>query len=592
MIIREEDLFVLESEEEGKIISKSTLLIPFSNLNLTAYVSNEEKLSPIEDAVLRLYGIDVEKFNINRASNLLAVPTDDIQNSYLNLLQKEYIDYLTKGLTDDGRKYIFNRKINNRVKKDFNLVVNKITGELSYQEEASYIRFKDKQKSYFNSIYEDEQFYDVDLSLEKIRPIWKYRKNMGDNRYKGELLEVLTAEEKGTVYRKFNIYYFLNKQNNVEIRAYYRTERNRILEQFILEKESANSLITSNKYDYFFETNVLVNKKNYSESYDEINSNNKTFKSYTFLSDVKEKVDIFFPLTQFLMLDEDLSDFIEMLCESKKTINIFVSGIEEVDNRQKSSITKLKKLSKKYKKLNMYSSNKYSPQTFIIDDVYGLYFSPTVVPISLSATSSKAVLLNQEELTSKQIAYLKNEIIEKSCKKLDIPEDFNLKATSSKIFNLMEEVDSLFSTIGFNWFERGNRADIEELFLGIEPTNDEAAFESFTTKLCIKIVENFKKTTSKIKNKRYFDNDFKREYPDLSEALNRIRVYRNSYSHDEFNKFIAEISYEIIPSDFDNYCSVTLENVFEYKQFKMINGLYLALKATKKKLKVNEDNPF
>lgn len=110
---------------------------------------------------------------------------------------------------------------------------------------------------------------------------------------RGELIELLNSHEKGTVYKKFNIYYFMNKQNNVEIRAYERNNRDKLLEQFIRNQESANCRLTKSEYDYFFEKNVGTKTKNIVDSYEQIEFTKDGFKSFEFLDKAIRSIDIY-----------------------------------------------------------------------------------------------------------------------------------------------------------------------------------------------------------------------------------------------------------------------------------------------------------
>ena len=183
--------------------------------------------------------LENQNFNIEETSEILGVSISDVENSYYRLL-KDLIDFVTKRITDDGRKYITERKAINRLKERFSLIVNKITGEVSYQEEGAFIRFKDKRKSSHLTPYERNKdiILEESITLNLVQKIWNYRKEYDEIRYQGELIELLNSHEKGTVYKKFNIYYFMNKQNNVEIRAYERNNRDKLLEQFIRNQDS------------------------------------------------------------------------------------------------------------------------------------------------------------------------------------------------------------------------------------------------------------------------------------------------------------------------------------------------------------------
>ena len=111
MLIAKEDSFVLDKEPESKIIGKFVILVPFSNLNMEVYVTKEERLTPLNDAVLRIYAMENQNFNIEETSEILGVSISDVENSYYRLLEKDLIDFVTKRITDDSRELDYLVKI-------------------------------------------------------------------------------------------------------------------------------------------------------------------------------------------------------------------------------------------------------------------------------------------------------------------------------------------------------------------------------------------------------------------------------------------------------------------------------------------------
>mgnify|MGYP003496540907 FL=1 len=81
MLIAKEDSFVLDKEPESKIIGKFVILVPFSNLNMEVYVTKEERLTPLNDAVLRIYALENQNFNIEETSEILGVIISDVEKS-------------------------------------------------------------------------------------------------------------------------------------------------------------------------------------------------------------------------------------------------------------------------------------------------------------------------------------------------------------------------------------------------------------------------------------------------------------------------------------------------------------------------------
>lgn len=596
MIINKDDAFILEKDEEGRVIGKYTVLIPFANLNVDAYVSDVVTLPPLNDAVLRLYAADIENFRFERIANLLGVDSEDVENAYYSLLEKDFIDFLTKSVTDDGRRYITNRKITNRIKQRFNLVVNKITGEASIQEEGAFIRYKDRRKSNYQCPYERNEDIDLykEVTLNRVKNVWDSRKQIDEYRYQGELKEILNISEKGTVFRKFTVYYFMNKQNNVEIRVYEKNIRDKKLEKFIRIQESTNPRLTKNKYDYFFERNVVSKGKNIVDSYENIDYDLNYFSSFDFFDNADKTIDIFLPLNSFLVIDDDFLYHLKRQIELKKEINIFISGIEPVDIRQRSYIEKIVKLSLNKNNVKIHSLESYCPQTILLDNQEGRIIYPKIIPINFEGIDTKSVFLDFKEVEASEINFINSKIKIKHRDKMDIPNDFDLNEVSNEIFKLIVDVDELFAnkSIGFSWLANSNNSEIKNLLTKAAVTKISSKYQKFTTMLATKMVENFKDSTKKVKNKNYFDNEFCNEWPELSKAMNRIRVYRNSYSHDFFNKFLLALSVDIIPSDFTDYCPSGILNVYEYKQYKMIDGLHEALKITKNKLLEEEEAPF
>ncbi|MBC2202385.1 hypothetical protein HCX59_14275, partial [Listeria welshimeri] len=117
MILNESDIFAIDEMDLGnKIINKQTVLIPYSNQEVDVYVNEEEKLPPISDAVLRLYKVN-DDYSFDEMGEILGIDGGEVNNAYLSLLEKNLIDYISRSITDEGRRYINDRKINNRKKQ-------------------------------------------------------------------------------------------------------------------------------------------------------------------------------------------------------------------------------------------------------------------------------------------------------------------------------------------------------------------------------------------------------------------------------------------------------------------------------------------
>lgn len=593
MILNESDVFAVKEMDLGnKLINKQTILIPYSNQEVDVYVNEEEQLPPISDAVLRLYKVN-DDYSFDDMGSLLGIDRDEVNNAYLSLLENNLIDYVSKSITDEGRKYINDRKIINRKKQSITVAVNKITGEVAYQEEGAFIKYSDKQSSILKCPYEQNDQLSIQnmITFDSISKVWNFRKKVDDYRYRGELSEILKTSQKNTVYKKYNVYYFINEQNEVEIRAYERSHRDKNLEQFIWLQESSKPKLTKSKYDYYFEKFVR-NRKNDFHDYQDINFELDVFSSFSFLDNAKEKIQMFIPVHSFSLINDELLFYLKKAIEKGILVEIFFNGFEWVSIQQRIFIEEILAL-KKFKNVKIASNNKYCPQTIIMDEIEGSVFTPKIFNFSIEGTSGSSVMLTCTSMNDKQHSFLEKNHIRESVSKMEVPDTFCFADSCVDIVDKTGKLDELFSSNNtkLTWFSKNDKKEFDNFFLNAKQVVKKSEYESFTTTLSRKIVENFK-TNSRRRGKKYFDNDFKEEYSQLSFSMNRIRVYRNSYSHEFLDKNFIRMSHKVILKDFDNYCPIGISNIFEYKQYKMIIEHNAALCMTIEALGVEEDSPF
>ena len=429
------------------------------------------------------------------------------------------------------------------------------------------------------------------ITFDSISKVWNFRKKVDDYRYRGELSEILKTSQKNTVYKKYNVYYFINEQNEVEIRAYERSHRDKNLEQFIWLQESSKPKLTKSKYDYYFEKFVR-NRKNDFHDYQDINFELDVFSSFSFLDNAKEKIQMFIPVHSFSLINDELLFYLKKAIEKGILVEIFFNGFEWVSIQQRIFIEEILAL-KKFKNVKIASNNKYCPQTIIMDEIEGSVFTPKIFNFSIEGTSGSSVMLTCTSMNDKQHSFLEKNHIRESVSKMEVPDTFCFADSCVDIVDKTGKLDELFSSNNtkLTWFSKNDKKEFDNFFLNAKQVVKKSEYESFTTTLSRKIVENFK-TNSRRRGKKYFDNDFKEEYSQLSFSMNRIRVYRNSYSHEFLDKNFIRMSHKVILKDFDNYCPIGISNIFEYKQYKMIIEHNAALCMTIEALGVEEDSPF
>jgi hypothetical protein len=116
----------------------------------------------------------------------------------------------------------------------------------------------------------------------------------------------------------------------------------------------------------------------------------------------------------------------------------------------------------------------------------------------------------------------------------------------------------------------------EELFqTGV--ATDKSSFGAFLhsyNRCFIESIENYGKT---LKNINYFWNEIKNNYPDLWEALYRLKIYRNKFVHAELNKKLNEDFNKFIKKDLEGRKPKDVPDLEFYFQQCILDGLLLGI---------------
>lgn len=593
MLIREEEgVLVKELNQKSKIIGKFEIAVPFYNLKVGVYSYKNKKLSAILDAVLRLYNLfDKEENVFSKIGETLGLEEEEIKTAYYSLIDQDLIDYLNKEITDEGRKYINDNKYINREKSSLNIVINKITGKIDMREASSFIHPKDLHSLDLTCPY-DKKKGDLNglIDIKSVRKIWNYRKEYDPDKYEGDITEIIKIDERNNVYWRFNVYYLMNEHNKVEIRVFEKNRRDSSLEQYVLEQEGRRNILTKEKYDAFFEENVGMKERNiqnnYQEIIDKITKNDIDKDIYT---KVDERLDLIFPLISFLEIPGDLEENIKKLLERKKRVNLYLCGLEFIDKFQRMRIQGIIKLLRKSRFGKVYSLNEYCPQTIIKDEKSSITYEPSIVPITINGEHSKVTQYTIVPTNNDILTYILGNAIKNTVENIEVEpwETEGLRELTSKIFVLLQEVDELLHSNGLNWSKNRQLLEIKKNLNEFQIVKNEETFMPFIKKIYIDFVESFKKTCKK----GYFDGQFGDEWPELSDALNRIRVYRNLTSHDWLESDMKRRYFKFIKQDFNSYCPFGVENMYLNMQQKILIGLLEALRKTKEKI-LDIQKPF
>ncbi|MFP7257609.1 hypothetical protein [Lactococcus lactis] len=572
-----------------KIISAKEIGIPISHFRVSCYFNVNKKLPSIVDAVIRMYELEED---VQVISRYLGVDDKIIIGIVAGLSSEGYINYFNKTITDKGRKYIHSQMISSFEKGYVDILINNLTGEVLFQEPYQLSTANDIKKQSIHVPYLNNSEIKVkdQVNLNNVLGVYKRIAEKEQKYYETEdrnLTDILKIADPKSVFLKVEAVLIMDRNNKLRVLIYDRANRNEKLEEFINSSEYNKKNIYLNLEDLYTIDNV---GKNFIRdiSFESVEQYHPYDQSDTALIDnAKKSLIIILPMIECNNISNDFFASLEAkVSRSAIPINLYISGVGYPLESQSIQMYKLIKLSKSHKLFKIYSLNKYAPRIIICDSYEYLIKDYSVYNI-FSNFAQKDFLVTKEYKIQNDKEKYKTILLEAKQEIRGIKEytKKELRGVLKSIFDNIAIVDELLDNEGLGWTTDKNPTLIsKEKIIDSSLTFTEQQFNTFISSISKTFVEQFKKK-SETKKKNYFDNEFSTDYPELYLALNKIRVYRNYFSHTELNKYFNDYYYSYVREDFNNYFPYTLEDCYLHLQKLLLAGLLKALELTKDKVK-------
>jgi|GEM_PF-5993704 len=540
----------------SKIIGSYELVVPLYNINIEVYVENEESLPPILDSVFSLYYLN---YSLEEVGYFLGTDQEVIKTSFYELIDMDFIDYISKRVTDKGRKYYIEKKVTNYDRKTINLVINKLTGEILSNESHSYSSRRDMLDLNGKTKYLENEKIKVEeiLTLKQVRKIWAERAIWDEKKYNGNILEIVNITERDNVYLKEDVVYVLEDKKNIELLCFFRNKRDVELEKFLYANEFDDPKITSNNFSPFFKEFILEKKVKYFS-----NDKNKLddMLNLDILKTAKSKVSICIPMIEFMTISEDLILSIKTLIRKNVNVNIYISGWDFTSEHQRIQFAKLTSISKK--NVSIFSLDTFIPYILIVDDAEGFETKYVIHKIEPKFKPIICVNLEYTEMSSQEIKDLLIILGTKGIKSYQMPNlEESPNETINRIVDNIYNVDELLTKEGYGWLSEiyPSVRDEEKLkeFKKVKTVTELKDFLSICT---VSLIESFR---ARSQNPKDFENKFSKDYPDLFDVLNRIKVYRNYFMHGKLTPYNYDLFIKYIREDLEGYFLYGLDNLYE-----------------------------
>ncbi|PLR83478.1 hypothetical protein CVD25_14850 [Bacillus canaveralius] len=561
-----------------KIINITEVGFPIFKKTVVCLATLYKGLPVVLDFTLKLLN---QGFNTNQISKLLSIDEELIKNAVYDLELNNMYDLKTQTLTDDGRKYISNNKYEQLQRVELPISVDGFTGYI--KKSRNYITNKNAKSTNLNTLEPilDKKNNNI-IHGQIIKRILEEYIKESNSEYEGQLVEMVSVNEKPTEYKKFYIVVIEDLDKKSRLVVYDRnTKVNYFDSELINADEIGIKMFTDNSIDIFIEK--VIGTKDLEVYGEESVGEIYNILEYDYFTRDFNSVFFDIPMIEAYEIKDEWINELERYLKRKRSVKINFTGYCYPTTNIKNKVYQIIELSKKYNNLELQHKIEYEYAKVILDNKNGyidkiakyklnLKNNPTCVThniFKLNKVKAKAETVNSE-----------------SNNKLIKPIN-NLNELKDLIKNIVESAKSLDAEMedyyGMGWLDNGqflNEYNLDNIKLA----KNEKSYSNFTKDLNASMVEVIDERGKEMGINNYFYMDFKKNFPKLHYALDRLRVYRNSMQHNNLNSQNLEKYLNYIKSDLNGTFPEFYSNGYLILQTIILKEIFNAIIETSRDL--------
>ncbi|MFT8343559.1 MAG: hypothetical protein ABF652_19295 [Clostridium beijerinckii] len=543
-----------------KLVGYSEVAIPIFQRRLQVLVLCNKSIPVVEQFVLNFYN---EGLNIDEIREILGITQQLLDEAWVGLIQRDYIDNFTREVTDLGKEYLIENKVEKLEKKEIQISIDGLTGKISKINKQLMLSKTIKEKG-IKALKSDLRKIELDdIDFKSVKRVYRqYGKNDIEN-YSGDLLDIIEVYGNTTRYRRVDILLFQNSEKELRILAYDDYNKIEEYEEKLLRiEDEGNSILSCDMEEFFIdrtvqELNSIIKNSNADEC-EIIKTDRINAEWEKYLSKNDEEMIIAIPLVNGCKIDTAFIEHIDSLVKDNVNIKLIVAGKEFSNAYQQNSCLLLKR------------GDQYS--NFMFQQV-PCYINKMILNIKNS--SALVSVYDQNEIISNgskngiiEVAYeLRgnsfNDLYSKLMtiiKNYNIPIKQNLFTSFKQLNNKIKEIsvlakdcDGYMNSIdGIGWFEENGIPDMERL-LQIPLARSSESFRVFVDSLNKSLVESLEQNAKLKRKQKYFWREFKDGYPKLFDILNKIKTYRNKGNHLKLDDMNKEKYFQYLQDDLNGF---------------------------------------
>ncbi|MEK3937422.1 hypothetical protein MKY41_19210 [Sporosarcina sp. FSL W7-1349] len=554
-----------------RVINVFEIGMPVFKKSAKCLATIEKGLPIVQEYTLKLSNLNYSTIEI---SEMLALDKDLVKSAYYSLIQLDLIDFKTRKITEKGREALNKSKYSSLEITEVSLSINSYTGNI--YKSGSFIKAKNTNKMNLFTIKPLLSKNDQNLvDYTKVRSIFKSTKKEEDAEFDGNLVEISRVVNKADEFYKLYIVILESPDKEIRLLAYDLDYHLETLELKLKQGDlqGIKYFITDSKfleemYALDFLHSVEISEVDFWDILD-----------VNILESDYNQLEFILPINDYFIPNDGWIDALSKLLKSKTKVIITFTG-NYSNPYQKVQVNKIINLKRSTEFLNVNHSIERQLPTLCINKSEGFIIKPSCYNLDL-VTNSKCMETKVYKITE----FKEVEVTERAFDKEELLNKQSLKKAIKELVMLIKDLDLLMNDYyGMGWLIN-NRCNNEHLFESMGLANNLNSFTTFTAQLYGCIGEIIKELGDKENKRGYFFNDFKERVPHAQNAMNRLRVYRNSVQHSHLDDNQIEIYLDFIKQDLNGTFPEFIDNGYLILQSILIKELIKNVKEEIGKIK-------
>jgi hypothetical protein len=231
------------------LLGYAEVAIPIYQRKLHVLALEQRSIPVVEEFVLNFYN---QGLNLDEIKLVLGLEQQLIDEAWAGLIQRDYVNHISREITESGSKYLDENSVETLEKIEFNISIDGMTGEVSKLNNNLMTTETIKNKG-IRSIKANIGKPDIQsLDFKSIRMIFNQYKEVDKETFSGNMLDIVHMEGNTTKYKRVDILIFKNSEDDIRIMAFDGLNRLDKYEEKLLELDGKGiNLLKYNFEDYF-----------------------------------------------------------------------------------------------------------------------------------------------------------------------------------------------------------------------------------------------------------------------------------------------------------------------------------------------------